>query len=320
MQDSKVVVAIIDSGYAKFVEDSYHATIVAGHSMMDDASIFSDEFGHGSAIAELIADYSPNALFYVVKAFARPGVGGATSLIRSLEYIEENVECDIVHVSAGVRACLEMGRLIRVINKLNKKGVVIVSAFDNAGALSYPASLKGVVGVDVASELRRKGEFEYIEGDIINVRMPDMFYRIKWKETKTLERGSSFACTSVTALLANRMMEKGRRFNHEMALDVLRAEAKQIRKQVEYPKLPDSDDMAKSIVRAVAFPFNKEMFSVAKYEEMLRFESIEYFDSRLSSNIGRKICEILPYTNNEKIVRSIDELSSGELRAELLAN
>lgn len=312
MQSRKVTVAVIDSGYTRFNEDGLCSQIIGGHSVVDDAeegiNKYEDEFGHGTAVTELIAKDAPNALFYIVKSFREPGFGKANDFISALEFVEKHVECDIVHISAGVRACIEMKRLITVIDKLKNKNVVIVSAFDNVGALSYPASLNGVIGVDSSPELHKKNEYEFVESNVVNIRMPDTYYRVNWKGTRTLEKGSSFACTEITAKLANYMLSCEETLDYSTALNMLKQGTHKVREHIEFPSLPDSDELAKKIVRAVAFPFNKEIFSIAKYEDMLVFESIDYYDSRLSCNVGRKISDILPYTNNDKIVRSIEEL------------
>ena len=61
-------------------------------------------------------------------------------------------------------------------------------------------------------------------------------------------------------------------------------------------------------MRAIAFPFSKEVKALASNEDQLVVEMIGYYDIRESGRVGLKISDVLRYSDNDKVIRNIDEL------------
>ena len=46
---------------------------------------------------------------------------------------------------------------------MKEKGIIIVSAFDNSGIISYPAALASVIGIDVKNNMF---EYEFVKNTV----------------------------------------------------------------------------------------------------------------------------------------------------------
>lgn len=162
-----------------------------------------DEIGHGTAIADLITKYNNNNLmFYIIKIFESINdVINVDTLCYALNYILENVDCDIIQISLGV---LEYSkRLNNLINKLVDRDICIISAFDNNGAISYPAAFPNVIGVDITNNYNKIDNFDLLLDDIVDIVGPDIYYHVKWKDNKNnIVKGSSFYCSYITAVIS----------------------------------------------------------------------------------------------------------------------
>lgn len=62
---------------------------------------------------------------------------------------------------------------------------------------------KAVVGVDVINNYSQQKPSVAISDSIVNVLVPNRFYRTFWGVKKTILKGTSFACGYVTGLLSN---------------------------------------------------------------------------------------------------------------------
>lgn len=67
-------------------------------------------------------------------------------------YINDNVAFDILNLGVGITDCLDHEKLENLRNCLSQKGIV-VAAFDNFGAISYPAAYSCVIGADSKSTI-----------------------------------------------------------------------------------------------------------------------------------------------------------------------
>ena len=131
---------------------------------------FSDVFGHGTAIWGIIDKNTSNSIIYNIKMFDSEGNADQPTVVKVLEYIYHNIYCEIINLSLGFTQYEDTNEFEEIINKLHSKGIIIVSAFSNDGAMSFPAAFKNVIGVESNRELRKKDEFEYVESSAINIR------------------------------------------------------------------------------------------------------------------------------------------------------
>ncbi len=169
-----------------------------------------DEIGHGTAISSIIvkklAESNIQAELIIVKLFDKDYKTDEERLLIALKYISENITCDIVHLSLGITICSKLYELSLLCEKLHCQGKIVIGAFDNMGAMSYPASFKHVIGVDVSELCKGKDEWVYVENSPINILTSNRIHRCSWLNGKeTLIEGSSFSAAYITAFVAQYM-------------------------------------------------------------------------------------------------------------------
>lgn len=200
-------IAVIDSGI-KYYSD-FPMNIIDGcgivrtkegsYQITDD---YEDEIGHGTAVVDaLLKNSNPFAQIYCIKIYEKEIEAETGRLIYALDYIYHNIVCDIVLVSSGVTCCDRYDDLLRAVNQLSKSGVYVVSAFDNDGAVSFPAAFETVIGVGVTQNGNDHPRISAYS--MLNVVVPMRFYRLKWvNPSKIIIGGSSFAAASVASDIA----------------------------------------------------------------------------------------------------------------------
>ncbi len=101
---------------------------------------FQDEMGHGTAVFSIIRKFSPDSEILNIKLFDENGEVSEEGLFESLKYIRDNVNCKIINLSCGIKYCNHEKELEEICVELQKKGIIIISAFDNDGCCSFPAA------------------------------------------------------------------------------------------------------------------------------------------------------------------------------------
>ena len=307
---SQVKVIIIDSGVDKN-HDTFKDININGCSayLNDKGDIefddsFLDDFGHGTAIFDIIRKNAPDVYIYNFKMFDKKGDSNQKAITKLLEYIYKNVECDIINMSLGITQYEDINDLERIINKLNYKGIIIVSAFSNDGSVSFPAAFKNVIGVEASENVRLKNQFEFVEESIINIRAKGGKQRVLWKmpERYAIVEGNSFAAAYITAIIANLL--KKEKINTINALQILKKNAIKI-----YAKQHNTNYNIdfKTPIKAIAFPFNKEIHSLVRYYDDLPYV-IDFYDIKASGKINRSTSEFVTGTNFNFYVRNIENL------------
>lgn len=305
-------VVILDSGIwevdERIVEQKTIIQTEQGVKLLEGSQ---DEIGHGTAVYDLISkEVAEVPIEYsIIKIIGANFACSTEVLFAALEYVDKQMECDILHISAGVTMCENIVGLEGLLAQLEKKGIIIISAFDNMGAISYPAASQHVIGVDITKGIGDKYQYEYVKDSVINVRAADVSYRARWKEgKKSILRGSSFAAPMITAKIIRMLNEKKQKLSLGEVLQKLETGASNIIEAKEYPKLPSVKEIAKGMKKAVVFPFNKEIHAIAANEDLLSFEVVGYYDVRLSQAIDKEIQEVHPHIPNRKIVKNYQEI------------
>ena len=124
-----------------------------------------DALGHGTAISSIIDRYTHEPILMINFTDSDDEID-TLLLIHTLQFVYEYVSGDILNLSLGVPNCEEKEQLYDICKKLTDKGFIIVSAFDNLGALSYPASFDCVIGVLTGELCFSVNDFEYFENDM----------------------------------------------------------------------------------------------------------------------------------------------------------
>jgi len=197
-----VVVAVIDSG-VDVTHPDLSGVVVSSWNFMNDSSEVSDELGHGTHTAGIIAKNSPTARIMALK-FSDGTNGGLSELIAAIRYAVDN-GADIINLSLGFRQDVQSVR--EVLDYANSKGVIVVAAAGNhrSDEKYYPAALDNVIGV---TGLRKNGERlptsnfgEWVDFSIVAQDV----YSTAPGGTYGYRTGTSQAAALVTAVIANQL-------------------------------------------------------------------------------------------------------------------
>lgn len=276
-----------------------------GNEYISDDDL-SDSCGHGTAIYYILKRESPEARIFVIKLFEESLSVELDDILFALRYIKRNINCKIIHMSLGISFCDNIDLFEKECNFFSNRGIIIVSAFDNLGTLSYPAAFERVIGVDIVTKgLPIKG-YQYVEGSPVNVRFLGRNQYLPFFDNSFKNMiGSSFFAPYISCLIYNSYdsFEKG---NLEEIHDYLKDKSvsylnltKNNYSEVEHPFV---------IKKAIIFPFNKEIHSIASNEDLCNFEVVGYYDIKYLGNLHKKIEDILPYAGNEKKIQNIEKL------------
>ncbi|MDR1326443.1 MAG: S8 family serine peptidase [Treponema sp.] len=267
------------------------------HNKGFERSDYKPKQGHGTAIASILAKSArhletqfPCAItsFVLFEDTLTNGAVAPVSVSRYsavLSAIVSGERFDIIHMSLGVRQYKR--ELEELCAAFRERGSVIVSAFDNAGYVSYPAAFSGVIGVAASPQCQKNTDFVFVSEDgIVNVQAKGGNQRLPWlNKSYVITQGSSFAAAYVSAFLAN-ALHGGT--PPDALLKRLKENALYVfpeKKQVKHTAF----SWGSSIKKALVFPFNKETTSILRFSSLLPFEIAGVFDLKLSGNIGRKI-------------------------------
>ena len=303
-----IKIAIVDSGVNKRHPVFKNSNII-GYSLnfqndkIVKSSEFDDEIGHGTAvfylINKLVSEIGIASEIYItnVKIYNAESDIDQEQFESILNYLYENCEFDIINLSLGITNCGSTYHMQNICNNLHEKGTIIVSAFDNDGAVSFPAALNNVIGVDANETIATIKDFEYIENSIVNVIGKLMNQKVAWvKPEYNIVKGNSFTCCYVTAKIIE-MLKNDSIINLQSICNVKH-------------KLPNNNvcQLNYSIRKAAIFPFNKEIHSIARYQDLLEFEVMDYYTARITGNVGKKICDIIENSDNKKTIKNIDSI------------
>lgn len=297
-------IAIIDSGTKDYenITKGYNFRVKGDNEIIIENN-FHDTYGHGTAVYSIIKKNNEECNYYIFKVIDQNDTIDEKIICTALEYIFNNLDIDIINMSLGT-VSLSDDRMYNICKRLYDKGVILVSAFDNEGAISYPAAFDCVIGVDGSDLCRKVDDFIFYEDKILNVAAKGGMQRVKWCEPDNIiGKGSSFACAHATNKIVNiykngiKSFEEILEYFKSIAIQIIAYEEKE-EKVFEY-----------KIDRAVIFPFNKEMHNFVRYPELLDFKVMEVYDTKYSSNVGRKTTDVMiDKSVKEYCIKNIDDI------------
>jgi len=309
-----VKIVVVDSGVNRKHKDMIKYTF-NGCNLVNEEAISSDiedQLGHGTGVVSIIKKMSPDAEIYILKIFQDKLEVNEESLIKALEYIDECVDCDLLHLSLGLTVSGELTRLLKVCQSISRKGVCIVSAFDNNGAISYPAAFDCVVGVDSVAVPYSEYEYEFVGDNRVNIRARGVAQRVPWLEQRYLYiGGSSFAAAYVTGYIA-KIIEAGKSTFPDI-MDTLKASATRLRQLNDLERSPANTKEKFKIRKAIIFPFNKEMHSIIRFQDLLPFQVVAVYDSKYSGNVGSSTNSLLQLPEGtDHVILNVDKITGEE--------
>ncbi len=297
-------VAIIDSGLSElendlFVNHIQGITIEKNGTNFFYSTDYSDNWGHGTIVTNILSKHITSKInLFIINIFKDTLSVDVELLVEALEYCN-TVKCDLIQISLGT--LYHDKKLYQIIKKLTDNGTIIVSAFDNDKSISYPAAYEEVIGVDVTSQYKDIDMYSTNDNNIIDIVGADIYHRsISINHKRIIVKGSSFYTSYISAQIINLNLPD---MDKVTIINELNKKAQICYISNRFPKVK------MEIKHAVVFPFNKEIHSMAAFENLLIFSVDGFYDIRQRGNISRRICDVLPYTDNPKVILDYDKLN-----------
>ena len=303
MQKNLIKIVIIDSGICE------HRAINKDINCFEVVSINGqynvvkskkeDNIGHGTAVSFIISHNLDNVEIWSIKIYD-DDTCDPEKLIFVLNYIYENIKCDLINISLGTTCCSSISKLKECCEKLMNNGVIIVSAFDNNGTLSYPAAFENVIGVDAGFVNGNIKDYIYVENSPVNIIGCQREQRLPWKDNKyQIVSGASFITPYITVKVA-KLIGNGCKTLSQIFAGLKKASRNTI--------TCSSINAVEKIVpeKAIVFPFNKEIHSLARYKTMANFQIMGFYDIKYIGNVGRKVGEVIGSSDDTIINNYLD--------------
>ena len=298
--NKKIKIAIVDSG-VNLQQAKYNNHDIQFTSYGVDNS---DTINHGTEILNIICESQNGFIIYPFKAFSDLMVVNLDIVIDILCFIDENLDVDIINMSFGVPCCDRLQEFQNICEKLHRKGIILVSSFDNEGRMTYPAAFKSVIGVDSSDNCKKVGDFEFIDGSEINIRGFSGKRRVKWNNPSfVFVQGNSFLSADITRIIADELvLDEKQNF-----IQSLKLKSKKIIKR-ENP-YTDSVQSLPIIKNVILFPLNKEIQNLVRFENMLTFRIKDIYDTKYSGLIGLNVNSVIKNVYSEgNIIRNVQDI------------
>lgn len=299
-----IKIGIVDSG-VNLKHPAFKEKDIKGYSLKFNKNNkiikrkkFDDNIGHGTAVYYLISRYFPQADITNIKIFENNVEMNQQKFEKILEYLAKHEKFDILHFSMGIVNCGNTHNMQKLINKIHNQKTIIVASFDNDGAISYPAALENVIGVDSNHDILKMDDLIYVENSVVNIIGKAKLYKVAWTNPKyNLVIGNSFTSCYVTGKIATDLLNNSN-FNIKNIC----------KSKLLFPIVENSFGPPFKIKKAAVFPFNKEIHSLVRYENLLDFEVVGYYAPRVSGQIGVKTSEYVIDAKNDKIIQDFEDI------------
>lgn len=183
-------------------------------------------------------------------------------------------DIDLIHISSGI-ICPSMKKEIKKIcSLLYKEKIFIVSSFDNEGAISYPACLPEVIGVQFSLKCKKINDYIVLNNSNINILGFGGKQLLPWKDGNYKNvSGSSFASPYITIkildlLNLNYQFEDIFKQLKKDAINIMEFEIESIEQNANIDYIND----------AAIFPLNKETIVLLENKDLLDFNIKYIFD------------------------------------------
>ncbi|WP_316523070.1 S8 family serine peptidase [Neglectibacter sp. CSJ-5] len=303
-------VLIVDSGIIEHKVLQGVSVTTTGYHGQNSLEDVIDVTGHGTAVAGLIARGHSDICLHILKIFDSDYQCTIDSLVDALTYIcQSAVRYDVINMSFGITSFDEVEQLEhleRLCRELASTGSILVAAYNNEGAISYPAFFDCVIGVDTSSKARNKSEYEYIENSPVNIRAYGGIQKVAWNDPPyTVISGNSFACANMTNILLAELKKEGTGLE---LWEKVREKAVRIQRFESYLPVEKAPIWLQNS-KAILLPFNKEIHSLLAFESQLTMSVVDVYDWKYTAHIGESIAKLLPYRSvADRIIKNYETI------------
>ena len=163
-----VIVAVLDTGLAKNLSDLDYSKVMKGYNFVKRGTNTSDDDGHGSHIASIIAaktnnaagiaGVAPDVKLLPVKVLDNKGEGTEIELMEGLIFAY-NKGADVINLSLDLDSSSRALKLI--LDDLYRDGTVAVGAAGNLGRgkVAYPGRYRSVISVGATNYTNAKAGY-----------------------------------------------------------------------------------------------------------------------------------------------------------------
>ena len=269
---------------------------------------FDDQYGHGTAIYNILQDLKNDVNIINIRLSAIENeIVDENALISTLEFIEREYNyVDVINLSLGTTICDRQQDLYNICKRFDNKGTVILSAFDNEEAMSFPAAFDCVIGVVSLEECVKINEFVFIDDSYINIGAKGGIQKLAWKEPSTVfMNGNSFACAHATKqtlqIMLSGILDRQGILQKFKTIAINRYKLNCVKR--EHKTLFPSKG------RLAIFPFNKEMHSLIRFANILPYEISKVYDLKYYGNVSVKTNVAMRDQNVPSIkIENIDDI------------
>ncbi|MFL2848462.1 MAG: S8 family peptidase [Coraliomargaritaceae bacterium] len=208
--DDSIIVAVLDTGVSLYLTE-FNGRITNGYDYANNDSDPSDDHGHGTAVAGVIASNANNGLLVAgvdwkcklmpVKVLNSNNWGYYSWWAAGVSYAKNN-GAHVINLSAGGTG--SSSSLTSAINSAISAGVIFVTITQNdgAGSISYPGSLLQAITVGATDDSDIKSSFSNWGPEIDLVAPGRNIYTIDQNGSLVGWLGTSFAAPLVTGTAA----------------------------------------------------------------------------------------------------------------------
>ena len=190
----KIKIAVIDSGIDKALKSSI--TEIRNYTSEDEF----DLNGHGTSAFNYIMGYCQNIDVIICKVLNSSGKSGSSPLAAALtDLLDTNVNIICMPLSfAGFENGYSVNIIHKLLEDLNKEGVIIICSYKNGSKNSFPACNQYVIGV-YGGYLDNNSVFWYKNRKMVTNIYPECIRTLNNK--RCFFSGNSKACALATVIV-----------------------------------------------------------------------------------------------------------------------
>lgn len=317
MKKSTIKVALIDSGvdlnhYALFNRCISSIELLENKSGFYYRNCIDDANGHGTAIAGIIFDTCPEIEILSIKIFDENLRAAYSKLIEAIRF-SINQKVSIINLSLGIKYSQNISELKKICEIAVKRGIFIISAYNNFESNSVPANFHNIFGVRSGYILKKYGYS--IDSSSLDVYANgNKQLSLGRNNTTKYINGNSFACAHFSGIIAYYMNKYKKEFyNLEFAKKFI------CKMSHEYKEISTNKNIWKKPGRSVYFPVNKENYDILLESRKYDYKFVGFYDSRkfffkfIEYKIDSKTNKLPIYNNLEEALKNADSLFVGDL-------